>query len=85
MDLHLSLVHACIGGHGLDPVDDLGESGAEIVASAATRPEDPVLTAAVLVATAFRMRDEQGLTRALRLLATAVGSWEGAQAAGALS
>jgi hypothetical protein len=35
-----------------------------------------VVSAAVLVATAFKLRDPGGLTTALKLLARAVGAWE---------
>lgn len=40
---------------------------------------EPVLSAAVLVASAFRLRDEGGLIATLRLLANAVASWEAQQ------
>lgn len=36
-----------------------------------------LITAAVLAATAFRLRDENGLTQALRLLVQAVRPFEG--------
>lgn len=42
---------------------------------------DPVVSAAVLVASAFRLRDESGLIATLRLLANAVAAWEAGQAA----
>ena len=38
--------------------------------------EEPVMSSAVLVATAFRLRDEAGLVSALRVLADAVAGWE---------
>jgi hypothetical protein len=37
---------------------------------------DPVVSAALLVASAFRMRDEAALISTLRLLTTAVAAWE---------
>ncbi|WGF87294.1 hypothetical protein [Marinivivus vitaminiproducens] len=40
-----------------------------------------VVTAALLTATAFRMRDEAGLVTALRELVGAVSTWERSQAA----
>ena len=83
MDLHLSMVQGSIGGQDLDPDDDLDHGDAEIaIGTASAWPEESVLTAAILVATAFRMRDEHGLGRALRLLVGAVASWEGAQGDG---
>lgn len=45
-----------------------------------TRATEAVVGAAVLVAAAFRMRDESSLTTALRELATAVAALEQAQA-----
>lgn len=39
-------------------------------------PVDPVITAAVLVTCAFRLRDEPGLIAALRALAIAVEAME---------
>lgn len=41
--------------------------------------QGPVVTAALLTATAFRLRDEAGLVTALRELVGAVSSWERAQ------
>ena len=37
---------------------------------------EPVVSAAVLAATAFRLRDREGLTEALRLLVQATQVWE---------
>jgi hypothetical protein len=37
---------------------------------------DPVVSAALLVASAFRMRDEAALISTLHLLTTAVAAWE---------
>ena len=42
---------------------------------------DAVVSAAVLVASAFRLRDEGGLIATLRLLTDAVAAWEAGQAA----
>lgn len=45
-------------------------------AAAGDSPVDPVITAAVLVTCAFRLRDEPGLIAALRALAIAVEAME---------
>lgn len=44
--------------------------------AAGDTPADPVITAAVLVTCAFRLRDEPGLIAALRALAIAVEAME---------
>ncbi len=44
--------------------------------AAGESPVDPVITAAVLVTCAFRLRDEPGLIAALRALAIAVEAME---------
>lgn len=49
-------------------------SGAGLSAESAT--VEPVVSAAVLVATAFRLRDEDGLIETLRLLTAAVSAFE---------
>jgi hypothetical protein len=58
---------------------------AECPAATAEREElealDPVVSAALLVASAFRLRDEGGLIATLRLLTNAVSAWESQQAA----
>ena len=41
---------------------------------------DPILSAAVLVTSAFRLRDEAALITTLRLLTNAVASWEAGRA-----
>ena len=41
---------------------------------------DPLVSAALLVASAFRLRDESGLIATLRLLTNAVAAWESQQA-----
>lgn len=43
---------------------------------------DAIVSAAVLVASAFRLRDEGGLIATLRLLTDAVAAWEAGQEAG---
>jgi hypothetical protein len=52
-------------------------------AAAAEREElealDPLVSAALLVASAFRLRDEGGLIATLRLLTNAVAAWESQQ------
>ncbi|MGF1562940.1 MAG: hypothetical protein ACFB3T_12265 [Geminicoccaceae bacterium] len=51
----------------------------EIDQSASSRlaePHEPVIGAALLVATAFRLRDERGLITALRALVDAVDRFE---------
>jgi hypothetical protein len=37
---------------------------------------EPIVSAALLVSSAFRMRDEAGLIATLRLLTSAVAAWE---------
>ena len=63
------------------PSDDAatGEDAAAVPATA----EEGVLTAAVLVSAAFRLRDERGLLAALRTLVGAVDRWEFRQGHGA--
>ena len=63
------------------PSDDAatGEDAAAVPATA----EEGVLTAAVLVSAAFRLRDERGLLAALRTLVGAVDCWEFRQGHGA--
>jgi len=46
------------------------------IASANARGEEQVIAAAVLVATAFRLRDEEALVTMLRRLTAAVGKLE---------
>jgi hypothetical protein len=41
---------------------------------------DPILSAAVLVTSAFRLRDEAALITTLRLLTNAVAAWEAGRA-----
>lgn len=45
-------------------------------------PAETVIGSAVLVVTAFRLRDPDGLATALRLLATAVTDWEESERVG---
>jgi len=49
--------------------------------TASTDPDDGLVTAAVLAATAFRMKDMEGLLMALRSLVTAVKRYERARTA----
>jgi hypothetical protein len=55
-----------------DPWQRLAALEAELAA------QEPVLGAAILVATAFRLRDEAGLIETLRCLANAVAAHEAA-------
>jgi hypothetical protein len=43
---------------------------------------DPILSAAVLVTSAFRLRDEAALIMTLRMLTSAVAAWEAERAEG---
>lgn len=53
-----------------------GREGPGGAAPAAGDGTEAVLTASVMVATVFRLRDEDGLLHALRGLAEAVAGWE---------
>jgi hypothetical protein len=61
-------------GNARDPWGRLARLEAELVA------QEPVVGAAILAATAFRLRDEAGLIETLRRLANAVAAHEAATA-----
>jgi hypothetical protein len=56
--------------------NDATLSGLAASLQAELAAQEPVVGAAVLVATAFRLRDEAGLTRTLRLLTEAIDGLE---------
>jgi hypothetical protein len=61
-------------GNARDPWPRLARLEAEVAA------QEPVVGAAILAATAFRLRDEAGLIETLRCLAVAVAAHEAATA-----
>lgn len=56
--------------------NEAGTDARAALPPAALAAQEAVLAAAVLVATAFRLRDEAGLVATLRRLADAVDAWE---------
>lgn len=64
--------------YDLDPMDDYEVS--DVVAEPAeVDPQERLVTAALLTATAFRLKDAEGLVYALRQLVAAVGGCTGAR------
>lgn len=69
------LMRDLVGSGGRNPAPANSDS-ARPSAATGESPVDPVITAAVLVTCAFRLRDEPGLIAALRALAIAVEAME---------